>query len=123
MTSLQGIKYLNSFGEATADIIFYLGGISYYPNELGFVFHKELYPKLLEKYENQEIQTMIEKQVLVLSQKWGKSRSAVLHRLIVNAAMHDDVLVDGIYNLLRFDPGAIFSCHSGSSSAGSNASN
>ena len=87
-------------------------GLLYYPEEIGFLFHRD---NLLEMRPKPAFPTACrilgrDKVVRVVNEsisKYIRGRRDTFHKLVFVAATKDEILLDGLYLLVRRDPAAL----------------
>lgn len=81
-------------------------GILHYPEELGFLFHKDI--EQIQKpfgvacgiFGKERVAKFVEKTILKITQ----GRSYVIRALLLSVADNPNIEADGLYCLLRSDP-------------------
>lgn len=90
-------------------------GMSYYPEQLGFVFHGSTFGRACRIFGVERVSKMIDDQIVAgLNQN---TNTMGLHSLVLAAAADDEISLDGLYTLIRCNPAASISSNSKTTSA------
>ena len=104
-------------GERTESRIFeviFERGLHYFPSKIGFLFHNDTFVMACKRMGTDRLRQMVYVNLLkTLGQSnndqrdariQNQTRSITLQNLVIAAAADEGISLDGVYNLIRFDP-------------------
>ncbi len=81
-------------------------GMKYFPEELGFAFPECVYDEFCKRYGAKRITGILHNKLKAESRSSGQTKKE-LPSLVISAATNDEICLDAVYILLRFDPVAV----------------
>ncbi len=91
-------------------------GIQYFPKQVGFLFHHDIFKLACQRMGTMVVKEMVRDKLLgtlaqqtrnrkqLRSAEKNGTNNMTLQTLVVAAASNEDISLDGIYTLIRFDP-------------------
>jgi len=81
-----------------------------YPNELGFLYHthKNVFELHCATFGTETVfEIVCDKISRVLEKSDGSAKITTLRDLVIAAATNEEISLDGLYTLLRYDPNTL----------------
>ena len=84
------------------EVLFELG-IFYYPLQVGFLFHNDIFALACQRMGTQAVNEIVNDK-LARNVGHGGSHNTTLQHLVIAAATNEEISLDGVYTLIRCDP-------------------
>ena len=81
-------------------------GLYYYPKELGFVFHGNVYQNACSNWGDERVATIVSDKILKILRLQSKEPLSLME-MVSEAATNEEISLDALYTLLHIDPIAI----------------
>ena len=81
-------------------------GMKYFQEEIGFAFPEGVYDEFCKRYGAKRITGILHNKLKSASRSSGQTKKK-LPSLVISAATNDEICLDAVYSLLRFDPVAV----------------
>jgi len=79
-------------------------GMTHYPTKLGCVFFENNFGSACKIFGAHRVTQLIEDKLLSFLNQINGNKALALRALVLAAAIDDDISIDGVYTLLRYDP-------------------
>lgn len=86
--------------------VIYELGMTHFPEELGFAFPEGVYDEFCKRYGAERITGILYNKLKPASKSSGQTKKT-LPSLVISAATNEEICLDAVYTLLRFDPVAV----------------